>query len=61
MVNAGAPLLTALLALALSGQVPGGARLAGIALALIAATLLALQPDSADAAAPVSPGEALSR
>jgi drug/metabolite transporter (DMT)-like permease len=46
LVNAGAPLLTAVLSMMLLGVVPGPARLAGIALALAAALLLALQPES---------------
>jgi drug/metabolite transporter (DMT)-like permease len=46
LVNAGAPLLTAMLSMMLLGVVPGPARLAGIALALAAALLLALQPES---------------
>lgn len=46
LVNAGAPLLTAVISMMLLGVVPGPARLAGIALALAAALLLALQPDS---------------
>ena len=45
LVNAGAPLLTAVLALAMAGMVPGPFKLAGIALALAAALLLALQPE----------------
>jgi uncharacterized membrane protein len=45
LVNAGAPLLTAVLSLALAGMVPGPFKLAGIALALAAALLLALQPE----------------
>jgi len=45
LVNAGAPLLTAVLSMALLGVVPGPTRIAGIALALLAALLLALQPD----------------
>jgi drug/metabolite transporter (DMT)-like permease len=44
LVNAGAPLLTAVLALAMAGMTPGPLKLAGIALALAAALLLALQP-----------------
>jgi drug/metabolite transporter (DMT)-like permease len=44
LVNAGAPLLTAILALAMAGMTPGPLKLAGIALALAAALLLALQP-----------------
>jgi uncharacterized membrane protein len=46
LVNAGAPLLTAVLSMALSGAMPGGTKLAGIALALLAALLLALQPET---------------
>eukprot|EP01031_Cornospumella_fuschlensis_P014159 gene14159-17310_t len=46
LVNAGAPLLTAVLSMALSGTAPGGAKLAGVALALLAALLLALQPET---------------
>ena len=45
LVNAGAPLLTAILSMALLGVMPGPTRIAGIALALLAALLLALQPD----------------
>jgi drug/metabolite transporter (DMT)-like permease len=45
MVNAGAPLLTAIISLALAGMMPGPFKLAGIALALAAALLLALQPE----------------
>jgi drug/metabolite transporter (DMT)-like permease len=46
LVNAGAPLLTAVLSMALSGAAPGGAKLLGVALALLAALLLALQPET---------------
>jgi drug/metabolite transporter (DMT)-like permease len=46
LVNAGAPLLTAVLSMALLGVVPGPMKLAGIALALAAALLLALQPEA---------------
>jgi drug/metabolite transporter (DMT)-like permease len=45
MVNAGAPLLTACISLGLAGLMPGPLKLAGIALALAAALLLALQPE----------------
>jgi drug/metabolite transporter (DMT)-like permease len=45
MVNAGAPLLTAVIALAMAGMVPGPFKIAGITLALLAALLLALQPE----------------
>ena len=50
LVNAGAPLLTAIISMALLGVMPGPTRLAGIALALLAALLLALQPDHPAAA-----------
>jgi drug/metabolite transporter (DMT)-like permease len=46
LVNAGAPLLTAVLSMILVGVVPGPAKLAGIVIALLAALLLALQPES---------------
>jgi drug/metabolite transporter (DMT)-like permease len=45
MVNAGAPLLTACISLALAGLMPGPLKLAGVGLALAAALLLALQPE----------------
>jgi drug/metabolite transporter (DMT)-like permease len=47
LVNAGAPLLTAMLSMILLSVVPGPMKLAGIALALLAALLLALQPEPA--------------
>ena len=47
LINAGAPLLTAMLSMLLLGVVPGSMKLAGIALSLLAALLLALQPESA--------------
>jgi len=46
LVNAGAPLLTALIALAVAGTLPGPYKLAGIVLALAGALLLSLQPES---------------
>ena len=46
LVNAGAPLLTAVLSMFLLGVVPGPVKIAGIALALTAAVLLALQPEA---------------
>ncbi len=46
LVNAGAPLLTAVLSMVLLGVMPGPMKIAGIALALAAALLLALQPES---------------
>jgi drug/metabolite transporter (DMT)-like permease len=45
LVNAGAPLLTALIALAVAGSLPGPYKIAGIALALSGALLLSLQPE----------------
>ena len=55
LVNAGAPLLTALASMAMGGTAPGGTKLAGVALALLAALLLALQPEGDAAATPDSP------
>jgi len=53
LINAGAPLLTAVLSMVLLGLVPGPAKIAGIMLALSAAVLLALQPEpSAQVARP---------
>jgi len=49
LINAGAPLLTAVISMLLLGVVPGPMKLAGIALSLLAAVLLALQPESASA------------
>jgi len=51
LVNAGAPLLTAVISMLVSGMVPSGTKLAGVALALLAALLLALQPEVATASA----------
>ena len=45
LVNAGAPLLTAMISLAMVGMMPVPFKIAGIALALAAALLLALQPE----------------
>jgi drug/metabolite transporter (DMT)-like permease len=50
LVNAGAPLLTAVIAMAVAGTMPGPLKLAGIGLALVAALLLALQPEEPAAA-----------
>lgn len=47
--NAGAPLATALISLAVLGVVPGPLKSAGIVLALVASLLLAIEPDSGDA------------
>jgi drug/metabolite transporter (DMT)-like permease len=46
LVNAGAPLLTAVISMILLGVVPGPMKLAGILFALLAALLLALQPET---------------
>jgi drug/metabolite transporter (DMT)-like permease len=45
LVNAGAPLLTAVISLALVGTLPGPYKVAGIVLALAGALCLSLQPD----------------
>ena len=45
LINAGAPLLTALLSLLLAGAMPSSYKIAGIVLALTAALLLAAQPE----------------
>jgi uncharacterized membrane protein len=45
LTNAGAPLITALLALALLGLVPQPLKILGIVLAFAAATLLAIEPE----------------
>jgi drug/metabolite transporter (DMT)-like permease len=45
LVNAGAPLLTAVISLALAGMVPGPFKIAGIGLALAAALLLSVQSE----------------
>jgi drug/metabolite transporter (DMT)-like permease len=44
LVNAGAPMLTAFISLAVAGSLPGPYKLAGVGLALAGALLLALQP-----------------
>jgi drug/metabolite transporter (DMT)-like permease len=49
LVNAGAPLLTTMISVALAASMPGGFKLAGIVLSLGAALLLALQPEEAPA------------
>jgi drug/metabolite transporter (DMT)-like permease len=49
LANAGAPLITALLSMMLLGAVPSGTKLAGIALALVSAVLLAIEPEPAAA------------
>lgn len=49
MTNAGAPLMTAIIALIILGVVPSSMKIAGIVLALIAALLLAVEPEGATA------------
>lgn len=46
MANAGAPLMTAIIAMLLLGEIPGSYRLSAIILAIVAAILLAIEPDS---------------
>lgn len=45
LANAGAPLMTAILSLAILGVMPSSTKIIGIALAVIAALLIALQPE----------------
>ncbi|MDR7191664.1 DMT family transporter [Luteimonas terrae] len=45
LTNAGAPLVTAVLALILAGVAPGPLKLVGLLLALVASVLLALEPE----------------
>jgi uncharacterized membrane protein len=45
LTNAGAPLMTAVIALAVSGLVPPSLKILGLALAFIAAALLAIEPE----------------
>ena len=48
LANAGAPLATALLSLAILGVVPGPLKAVGIVLALLASLFLAIEPDAKD-------------
>ena len=50
LVNAGAPLLTTIISVAMAATLPNGFKLAGIGLSLAAALFLALQPDEPNAA-----------
>jgi drug/metabolite transporter (DMT)-like permease len=50
LTNAGAPLITAVLSILLLGTAPTTTKLAGIALALVAAVFLAIEPEPAPAA-----------
>ena len=52
LTNAGAPLITAAISIVALGAVPTGTKLAGIALALVAAVLLAIEPEPAPEPAP---------
>jgi drug/metabolite transporter (DMT)-like permease len=49
LTNAGAPLVTAVIALAFAGAVPGPLKIVGLSLALIASLLLVLEPERAPA------------
>jgi drug/metabolite transporter (DMT)-like permease len=51
LTNAGAPLVTAVLALAFAGAVPGPLKILGLALALIASLLLVVEPERKEARA----------
>lgn len=51
LTNAGAPLATALISLAVLGVVPGTLKIVGIILALTASLLLAIEPDAVDESA----------
>ena len=51
LTNAGAPLITAVLSILLLGTAPTATKLAGVALALVAAVFLAIEPEPAPAAA----------
>ncbi|PXA84845.1 EamA family transporter [Nostoc sp. 3335mG] len=48
LTNAGAPLATALISLAVLGVVPGTLKIVGIVLAIVASLLLAIEPDAVD-------------
>jgi uncharacterized protein involved in cysteine biosynthesis len=45
MTNAGAPLITSIIALVILGLIPSSLTIAGIVLALFAAFLLAIEPE----------------
>jgi drug/metabolite transporter (DMT)-like permease len=57
LVNAGAPLLTSVIAMARATALPSPTKMAGIALALVAAFLLALQPEEGRAELREAAGE----
>jgi drug/metabolite transporter (DMT)-like permease len=52
LANAGAPLMTAVVSMLVLGVMPNGVTAAGIVLAVIAATLLAIEPEEKAAATP---------
>lgn len=60
LTNAGAPLITAVLSLAFASVVPGPLKMVGLALALVASLLLAMEPeqDTPGTAPGASPGAA---
>jgi hypothetical protein len=58
LTNAGAPLVTAVLALAFAGAVPGPLKILGLSLALVASLLLVIEPEQPAAAASKAAGPA---
>ncbi len=52
LTNAGAPLITAVISIVLLGAVPSGTKVTGVVLALVAAVLLAIEPEPAPESAP---------
>ena len=58
LTNAGAPLITAVLSILLLGTAPTATKLIGIALALVAAVFLAIEPEPAAGAAAVTQSQA---
>lgn len=56
LTNAGAPLATAIISLALLGVLPGSLKMVGIGLALVASLLLAIEPDAEDPQGDVETG-----
>jgi drug/metabolite transporter (DMT)-like permease len=58
LTNAGAPLITAMLSIMLLGTAPTATKIAGIALALCAAVLLAIEPEAIAVDAAMSVGAA---
>jgi uncharacterized membrane protein len=59
LTNAGAPLITAVLSILLLGTAPTATKLAGIALALVAAVFLAIEPEPSAAATAAAHTETL--